>query len=649
MLSFKHLLNLPRSFRSTGNVRFINKTFAAKSASGSAVSDGAVREMEDDYHTDAMRELENFNIPFAGPFSSSRVGNFFQEHPKLHNQYNEDVMLKSFLKRHVPKSVLSDIEPDLVRFGHRVGTDLYDLSLKCEQNQPKVEHYDAWGARVDNITTSQAWKSMHDVAAEEGLIAIGYERKFQEWSRLYQFAKLYLFAPSSGLYSCPLAMTDGAAKTIESLEMNEPWLKREVFPHLLARCGASFWTSGQWMTERRGGSDVAKGTETYAIHQNDGSYGLYGYKWFSSATDADMTLTLARVLDSESGHLHGTAGLSLFYLELRDKEGKLNNIHVQRLKDKLGTRQLPTAELLLDGAVAYKVSEEGRGVSAISDMLKMTRIHNAISAASGMRRMINLSRDYSTRRQAFGNYLKDYPLHIQTLARMEIETRAAALLTFEITRLLGKEEMGQTTEDENNLIRLIVPLAKLYTGKQAVAVASEGLESFGGAGYLEDTGLPMILRDAQVLAIWEGTTNILSLDVLRAIAKSDGRVLVSFNKQVHRCIAETIGQASLGAPAAKVGEAADSILKFVQNNAERLETAARDLSFSLARTYMGALLLEHAASPVATESDRYTAQRWCEKELDLVSSNRASGHYVEEETHQNRTLVFDGYTEKNRL
>ncbi|XP_052253035.1 acyl-CoA dehydrogenase family member 11-like isoform X2 [Dreissena polymorpha] len=585
------------------------------------------------------------------PFARARLGTFFQDAPKLGNQYIEDSLLRSYLKRHVPKQVLAEIEPDLTRFGERVATEMHTLGLQCEQQQPYLVKYSAWGERVDRLITGPAWREMHKIAAQEGLIAIAYERKHAEWSRLYGLVKNYLNCPSSGLYSCPLAMTDGAAKIVERLSSEAPWLKERAFPHLLSRDPDKFWTSGQWMTEKRGGSDVAGGTETVAVEQADGTYRLYGYKWFSSATDADITFTLARTVDKHGHTVPGTKGLSLFYLEVKTDSGSLNNIEVIRLKDKLGTRQLPTAELLLDGAVAHKVSDEGRGVPAISDMLKLTRMHNSIAAASSMRRMVSLSRDYATRRTAFGQVLRRYPLHVQTLARMEVEARGALILCLENMRLLGREDCGVASEGDLSLLRLLVPLSKLYSGKQALQVATEGLESFGGQGYIEDTGIPGILRDAQVLSIWEGTTNILSLDVLRAIAKSQGGVLSAFLAEIEVRMG-AVRSPELAEATDKVLKSARQVTQFVQETSKKsatLELAARDLAFSLTRTYMGCLLIDHAASEVATQQDIYTAQRWCEKDLSLVVTNSNRGHYSNASISRDLDLVYDGYMDKSRL
>ncbi|GFS23543.1 novel acyl-CoA-dehydrogenase protein [Elysia marginata] len=333
-------------------------------------------------NTESTPEAHPTNIPSV-PFAHARLGPFFQEEPQLKNQFSQDAFLQGYLQQHVPTKHLQKMRERLENLGERVANDIYQLSKRMESEPPRLEQINAWGKRVDNLITSTAWQDMKSIAAQEGLVASGYEREFDEWSRLFQMTQFYLFEPSGGLYGCPLAMTNGAARTVELLRDTHPWLFAHTFPHLTSRDPDQFWTSGQWMTEKKGGSDVAGGTETVAVEQADGSHKLYGYKWFSSATDADMTLTLARLVDGQGNVVKGTRGLSLFYLDVK---GQRSNIQIMKLKNKLGTRQLPTAEILMDGAIAYKISEEGRGVSAMSQMLTLTRIHTAIHAASTMRR-----------------------------------------------------------------------------------------------------------------------------------------------------------------------------------------------------------------------------------------------------------------------
>lgn len=591
------------------------------------------------YSSVSLDELNEPNDHSHALFSRSVIGNFFQEQPLLTNPFTQDALLRAYLQRHLP---VQEVEGDLLRFGERIISEIDALGRQCELNPPRLQHFDAWGRRIDSIITCDAWTRLKHLSAQEGLVASGYERNYGEWSRVYQMSKIYLFAPSAGLYTCPLAMTDGAAKVIESLGMPV----REAFVRLTSRDEQQFWTSGQWMTERRGGSDVSTGTETVARRQQDGWFKLYGFKWFTSATDADMTLTLARITDAHGRTTPGSRGLSLFLAKVRDSHGSSNGVEVQRLKDKLGTRQVPTAELLLDGMKAQLVSEEGRGVASIANMLTITRIYNTVCAVAAMRRMTQLCREYSCKRSVFGKLLKDHSLHVQTLSRLEVETRAAFLLTMEICRLLGREENRTSTERDTHLLRLLTPVAKLYTGKQAVGVVSEGLESFGGQGYIEDTGLPSMLRDAQVLSIWEGTTNVLSLDVLRSIEKSSGSVLQAFFTDVKERLVAAGSSSALRPAVSSLQASLSGLMSFIQTAATRpsgcLELAARDLSYSLARIYMGTLLVDHAAWENATHTDVYAALRWCEQDLCPVVSRDSAGSYDPHVIDMDKQLVYDG-------
>ncbi|XP_053225325.1 acyl-CoA dehydrogenase family member 11-like isoform X1 [Podarcis raffonei] len=576
-------------------------------------------------------------------FARKEIGVFCQEQPRIGNPYLEDAFLQDYLKSQLPAEVFADESLDLEQFGARVKDEIDLLGRECEINPPQLKQFDAWGRHVDEIITCPAWKRMKEISAEEGLIAEAYERRYSNWSRIHQIAKLYLFAPSSGLFSCPLAMTDGAAKVIESLGIPKPL--KEVFIHLTSRDPAKFWTSGQWMTERRGGSDVASGTETVALELPDGSYSLHGLKWFTSATDSDITLTLARTMTADGQIQQGSQGLSLFYLKMRDEEGKLNGIEIQRLKDKLGTRQLPTAELLLNGAKSLKISAEGRGVASIVNMMTITRIHNVIYAVACMRRVITLAKDYATKREAFGKPLKAHPLHMQTLARMEVQARGAFLLMMEIGKLLGLEETKKDTEQDQHMLRLLTPVVKLYTGKQAVAVTSEGLECFGGQGYMEDTGLAGILRDAQVLTIWEGTTNILSLDVLRSLVKSQGKVLDAFFSTVQARLKVALSVSELELFVQMVQNALHKLRQFTQKISLKgeagMQLSARDFAYALARTYGGVLLLEYAARPNASATDIYSAQRWCHQDMCPVDSEDKAGSYSTGAASLDTSLVYD--------
>jgi acyl-CoA dehydrogenase len=337
-------------------------------------------------------------------------------------------------------------------------------------------------------------------------VAAAYERRHGAYSRLHQFALAHLFHPSSDIYTCPLAMTDGAAATL--LHGGNQALIERAVPRLTSRDPERFWTSGQWMTESSGGSDVGLGSTEARLQ--DGAWRLHGRKWFTSAATSQMALALAR----PQGNPAGGKGLALFYVETRRADGSANGFTVNRLKDKLGTRKLPTAELELDGMLAIPVGPLRDGVRAMAPMLNITRTWNAVSAASLLRRGLMLAWDYAARRVAFGAPLTQQPLHRDTLDGLEAEAQAAFQLAFHGAEWLG---LVEGAAGDAALHRLLTPLVKLTTARQAVAGCSELLECFGGAGYVEDTGLPALLRDAQVLSIWEGTTNVLALEAMKAL------------------------------------------------------------------------------------------------------------------------------------
>ncbi|MDX1523451.1 MAG: acyl-CoA dehydrogenase family protein, partial [Anaerolineae bacterium] len=417
---------------------------------------------------------------------------------------------------------------------------------------------------------------------------------------------------------------DGAARTL--LRSGNQTLIARAVPHLTSRDPDQFWTSGQWMTESTGGSDVGR-SRTAARQDTEGAWRLYGRKWFTSATTSQMALTLAR----PQGNPPGGRGLALFYLETRDEHGRLRQIEVNRLKDKLGTRKVPTAELLLTGAPAVPVYGLDNGVRNIVPMLHITRTWNAVMAAATMRRGVALARDYAGRRQAFGDRLAQKPLHAQTLATLQAETEAAFHLSFFLVELLGREETGTIGPSAEELLRLLTSLAKLTTGRQAVAVSSEVLEAFGGAGYVEDTGLPLLLRDSQVLPIWEGTTNVLSLDLLRALSKNQ-EGLLALQRKVQTCVAAARDPQLVAAAREAETAVAGALRWFASAQAlgtPALEAGARAFALTLGRSLALALLVDHGQWSLESERDgraRAAALRFARlgvnhiEEIDLANA-----------------------------
>ena len=506
---------------------------------------------------------------------------FFQDAPGDPDLFAVDAALHAELERRLPADVLAEARRRCAAIGVATTGELPALARQAEAQPPQHVPYDPWGRRVDEIRTSPAWEALRVFSARHALVATGYEAALGEHRRTVQAALLHVFSASSATYSCPLAMTDAAARVLLDLAPKE--LQARLVAGLTATDPAKFITSGQWMTERTGGSDVG-GTETIARPVGGGDdrrYSLHGVKWFTSAITSQMALTLARIDDGGAPPVPGSRGLSLFCVEIGREPGRgWQGIVVNRLKDKLGTKALPTAELTLDGAPAVLLGAPGRGVANISGMLNVTRLYNAIASASGMHRACALVRDYASRRVAFGRPIAALPLHAATLADMEAEAAAVLALVMECAALLGRSEAGTATAGQIKRLRALIPLAKLTTAKQAVACASEALECFGGAGYVEDTGLPRLLRDAQVLPIWEGTTNVLSLDLLRAEAK-DGAfsaVLADLSARAGRLEAGRIEGRVVTAIREAVQALVASAGQAVQAGGDVLEASARKLA-----------------------------------------------------------------------
>jgi acyl-CoA dehydrogenase len=539
---------------------------------------------------------------------------FTQAPPTLGNQFDDDPLLGSWLQRTLPSSLLDGgLRDELRELGGLAGGELYRLQLADRLNEPVLTQWDPWGNRIDEVVITPLWREAERLVARHGLIATGYDPALGRQGRLAQFLKVYLFHPSSDVYTCPLAMTDGAVRCLQLSGSAEQ--QARAIPRLTSRDPATRWTSGQWMTETTGGSDVGR-SETRAVRDGAG-WRLYGRKWFTSAVTSQMALTLAR----PEGNPPGGKGLAMFYVEIRDAEGRLNGIRVDRLKDKLGTRKVPTAELFLEGTRASLVGAPMNGTRSIEPMLAVTRMWNSVAAVAFMRRALALSRSYARQRSAFGQPLERLPLHVDTLAGLEAETWGAFLMTFLLVELTGRQDTGEIDAGQASLLRLLTPLTKLVTGKQAVAVVSEAIESFGGAGYIEDTGLPQLLRDTHVLPIWEGTTNVLSLD---ALLRSDVHAgLAALMGRASACV-RNVREPRLVAAAQQALGALERALLTLESHKEPqvMQAGARRLALTLARALQLTLLCEHAQWMLDHGGDRRgyaAALRFARQPVDLMT------------------------------
>ncbi|MFB6273519.1 MAG: acyl-CoA dehydrogenase family protein [Salinibacter sp.] len=544
-----------------------------------------------------------------------------QTPPQLDNQYETDRVLRSYVRRVLPDEIYAAVEPGLRAMGERAGKELYALQQDDVGAEPSLTRWGAWGDRIDQIELTEVWQRAEEIAAEHGVVATAYEQTHGRHSRVHQMALAYLFIPSTDMYGCPLAMTDGAARTL--LDHGRQTLVEKAVPHLTARDPQAFWTSGQWMTEITGGSDVSN-TRTSARRDDEGTWRLYGRKWFTSAITANMALALARPAENPDG----SDGLGLFYVPIRDEDGPADGIYVNRLKNKLGSRKLPTAELTLDGAIAYPVADEPRhGTRHIAPMLTVTRTWNAVTAASYLRRGLALARDYARRREAFGDAIINHPLHQETLADLQAQLEGMVHLSFRLAELLGGREMEEADANDRALLRLLTPIAKLTTAKQAVAGTSEVLEAFGGAGYVEDTGLPPLLRDAQVLPIWEGTTNVLALDLLRGVKATGG--LDPLGTEFERCLT-AVEEPQLRQAAREALDAFQSAAEWLRaaqtEGPDALQAGARRFALTLGRALELAYTARHAQWTLTHEQDGRSAaaaERLAAQPIDRITERAA--------------------------
>jgi acyl-CoA dehydrogenase len=521
---------------------------------------------------------------------------FVQDGPSLRDPYGADRQLLGWLDRLLGAEGHAAARDRLTALAADVLGPLREAHHDAEAHPPTLTRFDGWGQRIDRIDVSAGWERQRVAAAEHAVVALPYLPQAREtWgagARVVQFALLYVYGPESATYGCPVAMSDGAAALL-SLPGTDPAVREQWLTRLISTDPAVAITSGQWMTESQGGSDISRSTTT-ATPGDHGTWRISGDKWFCSAIDSAMAVALAR----PAGAAPGSRTLVPFLIPRyapgtrRPAEG----LQVLRLKDKLGTRAVPTGEVRLDDARAIPLADPAQpGLARMMTLVVVTRLHNAAVAAGGMRRGLEYALSYARERAVAGGPLIDNPLHRATLGTLAVDAAGAFALAAHAFELLGRVE-ADGDEHAAAALRLVAPLAKLTTGKLAVASASEYLECFGGAGYVEDTGIPRLLRDAQVLPIWEGTTNVLSVDVLRALVTTDSlkrlleRIQEATDAATHRLptVAEALSNATRRIAADAEAAAGDP-------QSPRVQAGARGLALRLGHALAAALLLEHAA------------------------------------------------------
>jgi putative acyl-CoA dehydrogenase len=455
---------------------------------------------------------------------------------------------------------------------------------QANTNPPVLHTHDRWGNRVDEVEFHPAWHELMGVAVAHGLHGAPWSDP-REGAHVARAAKFYAWRVDAG-HSCPVSMTYASVPALrqspELAAAYEPLLTNTTYDFgLRAPLGKGGLLAGMSMTEKQGGSDVRANTTTASL-QADGSYRLVGHKWFTSAPMCDVFLTLAQTPE----------GLSCFLVPRVLPDGGLNPLRLMRLKEKLGNRSNASAEIEYENAVAWRVGAEGRGVRTIIEMVNLTRLDCVIGAASGMRQGLVAATHHAAHRSAFGRNLIDQPLMRNVLADLAVESEAATVL---MTRLAGATDRSVRGDaGETAFKRLALAVSKYWTCKRWPAHTAEALECLGGNGYVEESDLPRLFRESPLNGIWEGSGNVATLDVLRAMAREPETVEVFFAEL----------DAAKGADArldAAVRAVRDSLV-----DTGTIEVRARRVVEGMALALQGSLLVRYGHPAVA---DAFCASR----------------------------------------
>lgn len=432
------------------------------------------------------------------------------------NLFRLDPDAAPLFRLYLRDALFDHLQPHFDRLGLLAGGRLDELAGTADRNPPTLRTRGRTGQDMTAVDKHPAYVEMERIAFSEfGLAAMSHTEGVLGWPEpmppAAKYAITYLFAQAEFGLLCPVSMTDSLTRTLR--RFGDPALVERFIGRLTSLDFDELAQGAMFMTEQDAGSDIAA-TVTTAEPRGDGTWRLYGDKWFCSNPGADLAMVLAR-----SGPEPGHRGISLFLLPKMRLDGQPNDFRVLRLKDKLGTRSMASGEVRLDGAEAYLVGEAGRGFKQMADMVNNSRLSNGVRAAGLMRRAVTEAMYVAANRRAFGQRLLDLPLMRRQLVKMQVwaeQARTMLFLTGEALRQAnGGDPQGQ------RLARIMTPLIKFRACRDARRVTGDGMEVRGGCGYIEEWSEPRLLRDAHLGSIWEGTSNIVALDVMRAIRRED--------------------------------------------------------------------------------------------------------------------------------
>ncbi|WP_059011306.1 acyl-CoA dehydrogenase family protein [Streptomyces specialis] len=499
--------------------------------------------------------------------------------------FAQDAALSEAFARHIGPAVAEEATAELSALGRAAGSArVQEWGALANANPPMLRTHDRYGHRIDEVEFHPAWHHLLDRAVTAGLT--------DAWSRphgqLRRAAGFLVWSQAEAGHGCPVSMTHAAVPALrhqpELARQWEPLLTSRIYePGLRPPAGKAGVLAGMGMTEKQGGSDVRTNTTRAEPLAEPGTYALTGHKWFCSAPMSDVFLVLAQA----------PGGLTCFLLPRVLPDGARNGFRIQRLKDKLGNRSNASAEIEFDGTTTvWRVGEEGRGVATILEMVGATRLDCVAGSAAIMRQAVAQATHHAAPREAFGGRLIDKPLMRNVLADMALESEAATVLAMRLAA--ASDGAAEGSAAERQLLRLALPAAKYWVTKRCAWLAAEALECLGGNGYVEESGMPRLLREAPVNSIWEGSGNVQALDVLRALRREPGALNAFFTE---------VGQAAGGDDRL---DAAIKGLLGALSDLEGMETRARRLVERLALVLQGALLVRFAPPAVA---DAFCASR----------------------------------------
>ena len=445
------------------------------------------------------------------------------------NFYLTDQTLQHILRSELDTPFFHVADKELKAFGEQVANEIDERAKHTDRmGEPKLIKYDKFGDDSSTVWVNEGYRQTVKETYETGIV--GYVHKEipglqNQGNYLYSFAQGYVLSQAEAGFYCPVTLTMATAFLLDHYASDE--LKEKFLPHVCATGDVELFEGATFLTERQGGSDV--GANVVRAVKDGEDYRLYGEKYFASnAGMAGVAMVLARIEGASSG----SKGLTLFAVPWRNEAGKLNEVSIRRLKDKLGVRAVPSGEVEFNGAIAYLVGDPANGLKYMMEALNLSRICNAVASLGIMRRALTEAQEYAENRDAFGQKLINFPMVQDTIGQLMAKHEIELLTVFDLIKLYDRVVAGNGTSEEIILNRLFIAIMKKESAEQAIHFAHEAIELHGGNGYIEDFVTPRLLRDAQVLTVWEGTANILGLELVRLVRKFDAHLLfVKFVEQ----------------------------------------------------------------------------------------------------------------------